>query len=85
MNNNVYFQRKPEVLKRFGFSKSTLHNRINQNKFVPAISIGDRSVAWISSEVDAVIAAMAAGKSDDELKALVANLVSHRQQLARGL
>ena len=82
MTNAIYFQRKPEVLKRFGFSKSTLHNRINEGTFPPNCSIGCRAVAWISSEIDAVIAAMAAGKSDDELKALVANLVAQRQLAA---
>jgi prophage regulatory protein len=80
MTDTIYLQRREEVLKRWPVSKSTLYTYIKECKFVPPVSISYRSVAWISSEVDALIVAMVAGKNDDELKALVSDLVAQRQQ-----
>tara|TARA_R110002167_G_scaffold55676_12_gene157997 strand:+ start:216 stop:464 length:249 start_codon:yes stop_codon:yes gene_type:complete len=80
MNNTIFLQRRAEVLKRWPVSKSTLYSKINKSEFVPPVNIGDRAVAWISSEVDALIIAMAAGKSDIEIKTLVAELVAQRQK-----
>jgi prophage regulatory protein len=74
--------RKPEVLKRFGISKSTLHVKINQQLLPPAIALGARSVGFLQHEIDAVLAAMAAGKSNLEIQCLVANLVAQRQLAA---
>jgi len=84
MSNSIYFLRKPEVLRRFCFSKSTLANKINDGTFIPSCSIGARSVAWISYELDAVAAAIASGKDDEEIKQLVLNLISDRQKLSKG-
>lgn len=72
--------RKPEVLNRTGYSKSTLHTRVNSHLFVPSISLGDRAVGWLESEVDTVLAAMIAGQSTEEIKALVISLVERRKE-----
>jgi prophage regulatory protein len=81
MTKYIYFVRKPEVLKRFYFSKSTLANKVNELTFVPSCSLGDRAIAWVSYELDAMAEAIVAGKSKDELKELVADLVARRKQL----
>jgi len=85
MPNTIHhkFYRKAEVLKRFPFSKSTLANRINEGTFVPPCSLGDRAVAWIEFELDSIAAAIGAGKSKGQLKALVADLVAQRQVVAK--
>lgn len=72
--------RKPEVLAQTGFSKSTLYNRINDGLFIPPISLGARAVAFVASEVDAVIQAMIAEKTPEQIKALVSNLIQQRKQ-----
>lgn len=74
--------RKKEVLTITGLSKSSLHLRINDETMVPSISLGERAVGFIESEVQAVLAAMVAGKNKDELRLLVRDLVAKRQQLA---
>ena len=41
-----------EVLRRTGFSRSTLYNRIAKNEFPHQVSLGDRAVGWLKREVD---------------------------------
>jgi prophage regulatory protein len=81
MKPQLQIIRKPKVLEKSSFSKSTFHTRLKQGLFVPPISLGERAVGWISSEVDTCLAAMAMGKSNDEIKALVIELVEQRQNL----
>jgi prophage regulatory protein len=76
---NLKLIRKPELLERFGFSKTTLHTKISKEQFPPPIALGDRAVAWPSHELDLILSAMVAGKSDDEMRALVADLVAQRK------
>ena len=84
MTNNKHPQliRKPEVLAQTGLSKSTLYNRINDGLFPPQISLGLRAVAFVASEVDAVIQAMIAEQPPAEIKALISNLIQQRKQSA---
>jgi len=81
MTRQIKILRKPEVLERTGYSKSTLHSRINEQLFVPAISLGGRSVGFISHEVDTVLLAMAKNKSQQEIQAVVRTLITERQCL----
>lgn len=47
--------RLSEVLRRTGFSRSTLYNRIAKIEFPHQISLGARAVGWLKREVDAWI------------------------------
>lgn len=47
--------RKPAVLNRLGWSKSTLYSRIQDGQFCKPIAIGPRCVGWLEDEVDAYI------------------------------
>ena len=78
----IQIHRKKEVLKRAGFGPTTLHKRIKEGLFVPPIRLGARAVGWIESEYNQVLAFMAAGKSDLELRELVSQLVEQRKDLA---
>ncbi len=71
-----------EVEARIGIKKSMLYDHIKKGLIVGAIRIGDRAVAFLSSEIDAIVAARIAGKSDDEIRELVKTLTAKRQQLA---
>ena len=48
--------RLPEVKARTGLSRSTIYLRVAEGKFPPPINLGERSVGWLESEIDAWIA-----------------------------
>jgi len=83
--SKLSIQRKPDVLKQLGISATTLHARIHTNKFPPPINLGGRAVGWLSSEVEAVIAAMAAGEHDYPLEQVVDYLVEKRLATLKGI
>jgi prophage regulatory protein len=79
---HIKIQRKTEVLTSTGFKKSTLYNRINAGLMPPPVSLaGGSSVGWIEHEVQSVIAAFCAGKSPEEIKELVKELIVQRSEL----
>ncbi len=80
-NHPIRIERRPEVLRRTGFSRSTLYLRINDGLFTPAINLGGRMVGWLEHEDTAILAAMAAGKSKPEIQQLVNALTEDRQKL----
>lgn len=71
--------RRPAVSVATGKSRATLYADISRGTFVPPVKLGARSVGWPSSEVYAINAARIAGKSDAEIKQLVADLVARRK------
>ncbi|MCL1067239.1 AlpA family transcriptional regulator [Shewanella olleyana] len=72
--------RKPDVINETGLSKSTLYNRIKDGLFPPPISLGARAVGFVKSECEAVINAMIAEQTPEQIKALVTSLVQQRSQ-----
>ena len=73
------FLRIPVVLKRRGVSRSAHYIDIKVGLFPKPVSIGLRAVAHPDYEVDAINAATIAGKSPDEIRALVVKLVAARK------
>lgn len=47
------FIRLPEVKSITGMSKPTIYLWMKENRFPKAIKVGERSVAWIATEIDA--------------------------------
>ena len=43
--------RLPEVKSRTGLSRSTIYLRVKQGTFPMSISLGERAVGWIDSEI----------------------------------
>jgi prophage regulatory protein len=79
-STDLKISRKPEVLNTFGFEKSTLYTRIKAGLIPPPVSLGGfRAVGWIHHEIQAVLAAMCSGASQDQIKLLVLELISQRQ------
>ncbi len=68
---------KKQVQRRFNIGNTQYHSWTNKGLLPPLLKMGRRSYLP-SHEVDAVIRARIAGKSDDEIKALVTNLVAAR-------
>lgn len=77
----IRVERKPEVLQKTGFSRSTLYARIKDKLFVPPISLGARAVGWLAHETDAVLMAMISGQTNEQIQALVTALVNKRKPL----
>jgi prophage regulatory protein len=74
--------RRPEVLALTARSKSALQLDEKAELFCPAISIGYRAVAYVKSEVEAVIQARIEGQSTEQIKQLVQKLINQRTKAA---
>lgn len=66
--------RLPTVKTLTGLSRSTIYLHISQGNFPRPISLGARAVGWPENEIEALNAARVAGKTDTEIRALVAAL-----------
>ena len=75
--------RRPRVEAASGLSRSSIYLRISQGLFTQPVSIGPRAVGWPATEVAAINAARIAGKSDDDIRALVTQLEAARTALPR--
>lgn len=82
IKNQPRILRRPEVLELTGWSKSTLYNRIESQHFIKPISLGQRSIGFVSSEVNAVLQAMISEKTPEEIKQLVSELINQRTKVA---
>ena len=71
--------RLPRVKDTSGNSGSTIYLRIAQGLWPKPVSLGPRAVGWPAREVTAINAARIAGRSDDDIRALVASLESGRR------
>jgi len=71
--------RIPAVKTQSGLSRSTIYLRIGQGLWTKPVSLGARAVGWPSDEVEAINAARIAGKTDDEVRDLVATLEAARK------
>lgn len=70
--------RRPIVEQATGESRSTIYRKIKKGLFTRPIAIGGERVAWPSNEVEAINKARIAGKSEDQIKELVAQLHAAR-------
>lgn len=71
--------RLPSVLANNGKSRSAFYLDIKNGLCVKPVKISQRAVAWPQNEIQTIIDAQVAGKSADEIKALVASLEAARK------
>lgn len=71
--------RLPDVKLFCGLSRSTIYLRISQGLWPKSVNLGGRAVGWPAHEVAAVNAARIAGKSNEEIRQLVAKLKTARR------
>jgi prophage regulatory protein len=71
--------RRPQVSNLTGDKRSTLYLRVSEGLFPKPVKIGARASAWPEDEVSAINAARIAGKSNEEIRALVAKLEAARK------
>ena len=49
---NPSILRLKDVKQRIGLSRSTIYQRISEGTFPKPISLGDRAIGWLDSDVD---------------------------------
>lgn len=74
--------RIPAAKVQSGYSRSTIYLRISQGLWTKQVTLGPRCVGWPANEVAALNAARIAGKSDEEIRALVGRLEAARKTAA---
>jgi prophage regulatory protein len=73
--------RKPEVIRRSGYPTSTLYERMSRGLYPrPAAKLGARAVGWSEDHVERTNAALLAGASEDQIRALVAEMNAGRDR-----
>jgi prophage regulatory protein len=87
MTINKFYQliRRPSVLTQTARSKSALQLDEKAGLFCPPISIGDRAVAYIKYEVEAIIQARIEEQTPEQIKLLVQELITNRQANKGGI
>jgi prophage regulatory protein len=73
--------RLPQVKACTGLSRSSVYARISQKLWTTPVPLGGRAVGWPERECAAINSARIAGKSDKEIRALVAKLEEERKTL----
>lgn len=74
--------RLPGVIQRSGLSRSSVYKAVAAGMWPRPIRLSARAVGWPLAEIDAILAARIAGKTDDEIRALVGALGASRQDAA---
>ncbi len=77
MANYSTLHRRPWETSLTPFCRATTYARIQDGTYPPPVKIG-RMSAWLDREMEAVNEALIQGKSDDEIRQLVADLVAKR-------
>lgn len=70
--------RLPSVKAESGYSRSTIYLRIAEGLWPRPVRLGARSVGWPAAEVAMLNAARIAGKTDEDIRALVSQLHAAR-------
>ena len=83
--DQFHLRRRAYVLERFAIGDSNLRLQIEDGLMPPPVSIGPRAVAWILHELDAVLAAIVAGKSAEFIRALIRRFVDLRKDAGEEL
>jgi prophage regulatory protein len=77
--------RMPTVKAKTGHrSDASIYNAIRDGLWTTGVAIGQRAKGWPDYEVETLILARVAGKTDDEIRNLVKALHAKRAELALG-
>lgn len=71
--------RRASIQSQYGIANSTQYRLIKAGLWPTPIHLGLRAVGWLEAEVNAVVSARAAGRTDDEIKKLVKDLIVGRK------
>ena len=76
--NAIKFLRRRDVLQVMAISETELYRRLHAGLFVPPIAYGVRMKVWPAAEIWTLAEAHLQGKSDDEIRILVAQMAEAR-------
>jgi prophage regulatory protein len=82
MGDIVKLLRFSSLAEATGKSRSSIYRDIKVGLLPPPVKIGGDRSAWPAYEIDAINRARIAGKSDDQIKQLVSELVDARSRAA---
>lgn len=80
-SSQINFIRMPRTKQKTGLSHGGVYLHMQQGTLPSSIRIGEKAVAWIESEIDAVIKARIERRTDDEVRDLVKKLEADRAAL----
>lgn len=78
MTRVTRFLRMPQVVERMACSRPVVYRRVAAGLFPPPIRRGRRCSVWVESEIDTLLAAEAAGATDEALRGIVSRLLAER-------
>lgn len=78
MSCRTKLERLPQVLHTRGCGRAKHYKDVTEGLWVKPVRLGDRYSVYPSNETDILIAAQIAGKSKDEIRALVCKLHAAR-------
>ena len=70
---------RPDAQKALGLGATAFYERVEQGLIPKPFRLGAHASGLLSTEIEAIIRAWAAGLSQDELRTLVAELTAERQ------
>lgn len=74
--------RRQDIEQRTGLARSTIYKMISAGEFTQPIRVFGNAVGWPSNEVQAIMKARIAGKTEKEIKELVSTLHAERSTQA---
>ena len=77
--HNIHLLRLPQVLNLIKLSRATLYKQVKEGTLPSQIHLGANSVAWLSHEIESVLAARICGFTEAELKELVLTIIAKRE------
>ena len=73
------FLRIGAIKRVFGVCNATVYNYIQKGLLPPSVSLGIRCSGWPAHEIEAIAAARIAGRSNDEIRLLVNQILKARK------
>ena len=74
------FVRPIDVQNATGMARSTLYSKIDDGLFPPPVKLGARFACWPDTELETWMQARIAGHSDEDIRALVVEIVKARKR-----
>lgn len=78
----INLRRSKQAYTQLGVGNSTFYEWQKNGLMTPGIPLGTRAKVWPDYELDSIAAARIAGKSEDEIRALVSDLLAKRSKIS---
>ena len=79
MQIKTVFLNTNEIVRRTGYSRTTLYNRVKSALFMKPLKLDGRSAVWPEHEVEELLRFMLSEPTQDQIRALVSIIHTRRQ------